>query len=136
MSATRGKEPPKYRRIADDLRARIEGGEYPADSRLPTKAELMAHYKAALSTVDHAIEELRKQGCVDTVQGVGTFARQPPTDSEHSAEYIAVMQQVAEISQEVRQLREEVRQLREMVRDHDVMLRDLHSRVPGPWSRR
>ena len=108
--------PPKYRRIADDLRARIKSGEYPADSRLPTKAELMAHYKAALSTVDHAIEELRKQGYVDTVQGVGTFARQPPADSEHSAEYIAVMQQVAEISQEVKRLSERVGELEGAVR--------------------
>ncbi len=56
-------------------------------------------------------------------------------DGEHSDEYIAVIQQVTEISQEVRQLREEVKQLREMVRDHDVMLRDLRSRVPGPWWR-
>ncbi|SRR6266851_6314856 len=125
-------EPPKYRRMADDLRARIKSGEYPADSRLPTKAELMAHYNVALSTVDHAIEELRKQGYAETVQGVGTFVRQPPAEGEHSDEYIAVMQRVAEISQEVKQLREEVRQLREKVLDHDVMLRDLHSRVPGP----
>ena len=108
--------PPKYRRIADDLRARIKSGEYPADSRLPTKAELMAHYEAALSTVDHAIEELRKQGYVDTVQGVGTFARRPPADSEHSAEYIAVMQQVAEISQEVKRLSERVGELEGAVR--------------------
>ena len=63
------------------------------------------------------------------------MVREEPADSEHSAEYIAMMQQVAEISQEVRQLREEVGQLREKVRDHDVMLRDLYSRVPGPWWR-
>ncbi len=116
MAQRPGTTPPKYRRIADDLRARIKSGEYPADSRLPTKAELMAHYKAALSTVDHAIEELRKQGYADTVQGVGTFARQPPPDSEHSAEYIAVMQQVAEISQEVKRLSERVGELEGAVR--------------------
>lgn len=116
MAQRPGTTPPKYRRIADDLRARIKSGEYPADSRLPTKAELMAHYEAALSTVDHAIEELRKQGYADTVQGVGTFARQPPTDSEHSAEYIAVMQQIAEISQEVKRLSERVGELEGAVR--------------------
>ena len=108
--------PPKYRRIADDLRARIESGEYPADSKLPTKAELMAQYTVALSTVDHAIEELRKQGLAETVQGVGTFVRQPPTGGEHSAEYITVMQQLSEISQEVKRLSERIGELEGTVR--------------------
>ncbi len=50
-----GEEPPKYRQIADDLRARIHSGEYAPGARLPSKAELMARYETALGTVDRAL---------------------------------------------------------------------------------
>jgi DNA-binding GntR family transcriptional regulator len=76
------KQVPKYRQVAEDLRARIESGEYQAGMQLPTKAELMEHYSAALATVDHALDELRKLGLVETRQGVGTFACSPPPAEE------------------------------------------------------
>ncbi len=98
-------EQPKYRQIADDLRARMEAGEYPPDSRLPSKTELMSRYHVALATVNNAIGELRKLGLAETIQGVGTFARKPPTDGGLS-DYDAVMGRVEEISAEVRLLKE------------------------------
>jgi DNA-binding GntR family transcriptional regulator len=85
--------PPKYRQIADDLRARMEAGEYPPDSRLPSKAELMSRYHVALATVNSAIGELRRLGLAETIQGVGTFARKPPPD-ESSAEYRELVEQI------------------------------------------
>jgi DNA-binding transcriptional regulator YhcF (GntR family) len=75
-----GTSGPKYRQIADDLRTRIESGEYPPGSQLPTKAELMTRHHVALNTVERAIEELRKAGIVETVQGSGMFTREPPAD--------------------------------------------------------
>lgn len=72
---------PKYRRIAEDLLASIERGDYPPGSRLPTKAELMAQYQVAVNTVERAIEELRKAGIVETAQGAGMFVREPPSGS-------------------------------------------------------
>jgi GntR family transcriptional regulator len=72
---------PKYRRIADELLARIKDGEYPPGSRLPTKSELMERYHVAVNTVERAIEELRKAGIVETVQGAGMFVREAPSDS-------------------------------------------------------
>src|SRR5258708_16251150 len=80
----------KYQRIADDLRARSSSGEYPPGSRLPTKAELMARYQVAVNTVERAIEELRKAGLVETLQGAGMFVREPP-EPGHSPEYTALM---------------------------------------------
>jgi DNA-binding GntR family transcriptional regulator len=68
---------PKYRRIADDLRARIESGEYPPGSQLPTKAKLMEQYEVAINTVERAIDELRRAGLVETAQGAGMFVREP-----------------------------------------------------------
>ena len=44
MAQEPGRSLPKYRQIAVDLRARIETGEYPVDSQLPTKPELMDRY--------------------------------------------------------------------------------------------
>ena len=70
-------DPPRYRQIAADLRARVESGEYPPDSRLPSKSQMIERYGVALATVNRAVDELRKLGLVETVHGVGTFARKP-----------------------------------------------------------
>jgi DNA-binding GntR family transcriptional regulator len=103
--------PPKYRQIADDLRARIENGDYPPGSMLPSKSALMTRYHVALNTIDRAVEVLRKEGFAEPIQGVGTFARTPPPDSGHSPEYAELMRQIAAVSEEVRQLAERVERL-------------------------
>ena len=105
MAQQAGKAPPKYRRIADDLRARIELGEYPLDAQLPTKAEMMAEYGAALGTIDSALKVLVRLGLAEMVQGVGTFVRKPAAGL---SEYEAVMSRIDELAEEVRQLRGEV----------------------------
>jgi DNA-binding GntR family transcriptional regulator len=105
-----GDERPKYRQIADDLRARMESGEYPPDSRLPSKTEMMSSYRVALATVNGAIGELRKLGLAETVHGVGTFARTPP--AAPSSEYEAVMTRIDGLAEDLRQLREEVEKLK------------------------
>ena len=79
-------EQPKYRQVADDLRARMESGEFPPDSQLPSKSELMGHYAVALATLNAAIRVLRGEGRVETEQGKGTFARKP-REAEPSPEY-------------------------------------------------
>ena len=102
---------PKYRQIADELRARMESGEYPPDSLLPSKAELMKRYRVALNTVNNALGELRCHGLIETVHGVGTYARTPPPD-EPSPEYRAMMGRIDAIGEEVRQLRADVAALK------------------------
>ena len=81
MTQQAGPTGPKYRRIAEDLFARIGNGEYPPGSQLPTKAELMAKYQVAVNTVERAIKELRKAGVVETAQGAGMFVREPHAGS-------------------------------------------------------
>jgi len=73
-----GPSMPKYRQIAADLRARIERGEYPPGSRLPTRPELAEMYDAAVGTVAQALSELRTEGWIETAQGAGIFALSPP----------------------------------------------------------
>ena len=105
----------KYERIADDLRARISSGEYPPGSRLPTKAELMTRYQVAVNTVERAIEELRKAGIVETLQGAGMFVCEPP-GTVHSPEYTALMERLAGIDDQVKQLADRVDDLEKLVR--------------------
>jgi DNA-binding GntR family transcriptional regulator len=105
----------KYQRIADDLRARISGGEFPPGSRLPTKAELMARYQVAVNTVERAIDELRKAGLVETLQGAGMFVREPP-EPGHSPEYTALMEHLAGTDDQVRRLADRIEELEKLVR--------------------
>src|SRR5258707_8356522 len=105
----------KYQRIADDLRARISSGEYPPGSRLPTKAELMDRYQVAVNTVERAIDELRKAGLVETLQGAGMFVREPP-EPGHSPEYTAIMEHLAGTDDLVRRLAERVDELEKLIR--------------------
>lgn len=105
----------KYQRIADDLRAGISSGEYPPGSQLPTKAELMARYGVAVNTVERAVDELRKAGIVETLQGAGMFVRPPPA-VEHSPEYLILMEHLAGTDDLVRQLAERVDDLEKLVR--------------------
>jgi GntR family transcriptional regulator len=69
--------PPRYRyeEIADDLRKRIEAGEFPPGSRLPTRRELTAHYDVTEPVIDRAMQILRVLGVTETLAGVGVFVR-------------------------------------------------------------
>jgi GntR family transcriptional regulator len=70
-------------RIADDIRAKIQAGEYPPGSQLPTYEELADQYRCSLAAARRAIELLRQQGLVITVQGKGSFVRERPSTRRH-----------------------------------------------------
>lgn len=105
MARQAGTAGPKYRQIAEDLRAQIKDGEYPPGSRLPTKAELMAEYHVAVNTVERAIEELRKAGLVETAQGAGMFVRERPLGSTSSPS--TTDERVGQLESEVAALRKD-----------------------------
>jgi GntR family transcriptional regulator len=65
---------PMYRRIADDLQAKIESGDIARGSQLPTELELREQYGASRNTVRDAIKWLITRGLVETRPGQGTFA--------------------------------------------------------------
>lgn len=62
-----------YRKIADDLRQRIESGEIGQDTQLPTELELREQWDASRNTVRDAIKLLITRGLVETRPGQGTF---------------------------------------------------------------
>jgi GntR family transcriptional regulator len=73
-------------RVADELRVRIEAGEYAPGARLPTLDELAARHLCSLAVVRRAVDMLRQQGLVTTVQGSGSFVRQRPRARRHGVE--------------------------------------------------
>src|SRR6185437_10539801 len=102
MARQGGRRPVKYRQIADDLRARIERGEWPVDAQMPTLPELGARYDAAQGTIAKALDVLHDLGIAETVQGMGTFVRKPPPERDE------LKDQLAGLQQEVAELREQV----------------------------
>ncbi|MGI8336070.1 GntR family transcriptional regulator [Actinomadura scrupuli] len=67
---------PKWREVAEDLRQRIEAGEFDTEkgrSRLPQELTLQGQYQTSRNTVREAIRWLTDQSLVETEAGKGTF---------------------------------------------------------------
>lgn len=68
----------RYRTIAEDLRQRVEAGEFAAGRLLPSESALSAAYAASRITIRKALELLRDEGLVDARQGFGWFVAVDP----------------------------------------------------------
>lgn len=64
---------PVFRQVADLLRARIDSGELQPGRPIPSVRQLVQEYGVADGTVKKAINVLREEGLVVSVQGKGTF---------------------------------------------------------------
>ncbi len=73
-------------RIADELRAKIDDGEYAPGQQLPTLDNLGQQFKCSLAAIRKAIDILKQQGVVVTIQGRGTFVRDRPHARRHGIE--------------------------------------------------
>ncbi|GAA0333035.1 GntR family transcriptional regulator [Actinoallomurus spadix] len=62
---------PRYRRIAAELIAAIEAGDYPPGSQLPGEAQLAEQFHASRNTIRSALGELDGRGLVEVVHGRG-----------------------------------------------------------------
>ncbi|MFF4791876.1 GntR family transcriptional regulator [Streptomyces sp. NPDC001276] len=67
---------PEYRRIANDLRAAIDRGDYQPGQRIPGENDLMRDYEVSRNTARDALAVLRHEGVTDTRRGAGNFVRQ------------------------------------------------------------
>lgn len=65
----------EYRRVADELRARIEGGDIALGEQLPTHAELVERFDVSRATIQKALKALQDERYVQSIQGKGVFAR-------------------------------------------------------------
>lgn len=68
---------PKYREIADYLRAGIMDGTYPSGQPLPSEETLAKQFGVTRPTVRQGIAELRASGLVEVMAGRGGFVRSP-----------------------------------------------------------
>jgi DNA-binding GntR family transcriptional regulator len=78
--------PPKYAQVIAEIQRRIESGEYPPGSLLPSEHQLSDEFGTARPTVVRALRVLRQEGWIDTQQGKGSFVRGRPALAGVSAE--------------------------------------------------
>jgi DNA-binding GntR family transcriptional regulator len=70
--------PPKYAQVVAEIKERIERGDYPAGSLLPSEHQLVADFGVSRPTIVKALSSLRQDGWIDTQQGKGSFVRGRP----------------------------------------------------------
>ena len=70
--------PPKYAQVIDGIQRRIESGEYPPGSMLPSEHQLSEEFRVVRATVARALRILRDDGWIETQQGKGSFVRGRP----------------------------------------------------------
>ncbi|MCL6547452.1 MAG: GntR family transcriptional regulator [Alicyclobacillus sp.] len=68
---------PFYYQIREDLLRRIEEGEYPVGSQIPSEVALAERYGVSRPTIRQAIAELVQEGILVRGRGKGTFVAQP-----------------------------------------------------------
>ena len=71
---------PPWQQIADVLRERIRGGQYPPGTRVPSIVALSDEFGVAPVTARKALTALQREGLVESRTGWGTFVtdkRQP-----------------------------------------------------------
>ena len=70
--------PPKYAQVVAEIKRRIESGEYPAGSLLPSEHQLVDGFGVSRPTIVKALSSLRQDGWIETQQGKGSFVRGRP----------------------------------------------------------
>ncbi len=66
---------PLYQELYNTLYAQIVSGAYSEVKTIPSERELCAMYHVSRSTVRRALDTLRKNGYISTLQGSGNFVR-------------------------------------------------------------
>ncbi|MBZ4324459.1 GntR family transcriptional regulator, partial [Streptomyces huiliensis] len=65
-------------RIVTEIRRRIEAGELAPGDRVPSTREITRQWGVAMATATKVLTELRHEGLVRAVPGVGTVVAAPP----------------------------------------------------------
>lgn len=66
---------PRVYEIASDLRSRIDEGEFPVGSKLPSTWQLAEHYDISRQAIARVVTLLKADGVVEGRQGAGVFVR-------------------------------------------------------------
>lgn len=68
---------PIYVQIVNYVTAHIEDGSWQPGHRLPAERSMAAEWGVAYLTIRRAMKELRQRGLVVSVQGRGTYVKNP-----------------------------------------------------------
>lgn len=71
---------PRWRQVANVVRARIADGTYPPRSRVPSVVQLTEEFGIAATTGQKVHRQLRAEGLIYTEPGLGSFVAEKPTD--------------------------------------------------------
>jgi len=71
---------PRYHRIAEALRERIQDGELPPGARLDNQRQLARSFGVTLMTLRQALELLEREHLITRRHGLGTFVAAPSID--------------------------------------------------------
>jgi GntR family transcriptional regulator len=69
---------PKYLRVLNTVRERIENGTYPPGAALPSESQLCNEFNVSRPTVLKALGILKQDGWIESQQGKGSFVRGRP----------------------------------------------------------
>lgn len=69
---------PKWEQIADVIRQRIADGTYPPRSRVPSVQQIVTDTGVAVDTAQKTLANLREEGVIYTVRGLGSFVSDRP----------------------------------------------------------
>lgn len=64
---------PRWKQVAEVLRARIADGSYPPRSRVPSVVQLTEEFGIAAATAQKVHRALREEGLIYTEPGLGSF---------------------------------------------------------------
>jgi len=77
---------PKYRLIKDKIAERINSGELPVHSRVPSESELIADCHVSSITVRAAMKDLLREGLIYRIRGKGSFVAEKKIQSNVNAD--------------------------------------------------
>lgn len=66
-----------YEQVKDHIMTRIQSGEWPPNTRIPSENQLLKELSVSRMTVNRALRELSDGGYLVRIQGVGTYVAQP-----------------------------------------------------------
>lgn len=75
--------------VCREIRDRILAGEFPDNLKLPTESALSDRFGVSRSVVRAALDQLRREGLVETRRGSGSFVNHKTSDPSDSIQTIA-----------------------------------------------
>jgi DNA-binding transcriptional regulator YhcF (GntR family) len=94
---------PASRRVADELRAQIASGRYPAGSALPSYRQLAAEHEVAVNTAMAAVHTLRDEGLVVSKPNAGAYVRDRANQADTEHELRVLRAELGELQVQLRQ---------------------------------